>query len=242
MNTRKNYYQLLHVQPDAPTEVIRSSYRALMQKLKMHPDLGGDPQEASLVNEAYAVLSNSAARQEYDASLKVFNRENLAETITENNRADYSDETSELTTNGICLFCKTPHSFGSSVPPDSSCNTCNSALFPAAKQALEQTDQRLIQRINRQWDITFYTHWPASRSYVGQTHDVSLNGLQLLTTIALNKHQIIKISSKPLDAVAQVVNQREEARGLLGKRWRIGVEFLTLKFHQPQGSFLEIDV
>jgi DnaJ-class molecular chaperone len=49
---RRNYYRILHVQPDAPTEVIKSSYRTLMQRLKMHPDLGGDHSEAALINEA----------------------------------------------------------------------------------------------------------------------------------------------------------------------------------------------
>jgi hypothetical protein len=37
---RRNYYRILHVQPDAPMEVIRASYRTLMQKLRFHPDLG----------------------------------------------------------------------------------------------------------------------------------------------------------------------------------------------------------
>ena len=36
---RRNYYRLLHVQPDAPTEVIKSSYRTLMRTLKRHPAL-----------------------------------------------------------------------------------------------------------------------------------------------------------------------------------------------------------
>lgn len=41
MGHQKNYYQILHVQQDAPTEVIQSTYRTMMQKMKMHPDLGG---------------------------------------------------------------------------------------------------------------------------------------------------------------------------------------------------------
>ena len=45
MENRRNYYRILHVQPDAPTEIIKSSYRTLMQKLRMHPDLGGDQME-----------------------------------------------------------------------------------------------------------------------------------------------------------------------------------------------------
>ena len=42
MQNRRNYYRLLQVQPDAAPEVIKASYRTLMQKLRLHPDLGGD--------------------------------------------------------------------------------------------------------------------------------------------------------------------------------------------------------
>ena len=52
----RNYYDVLHVVRGAPTEIIRSSYRTLMQKLKCHPDLGGDVATAAIINEAYAVL------------------------------------------------------------------------------------------------------------------------------------------------------------------------------------------
>lgn len=38
--SRRNYYRILYLQPEAPAEVIRAAYRALMQTLKAHPDLG----------------------------------------------------------------------------------------------------------------------------------------------------------------------------------------------------------
>ena len=63
---RRNFYRLLHVQQDAPTEVIKASYRTLMLRLKHHPDLGGDGWNAALINEAYAVLSNPELRERYD--------------------------------------------------------------------------------------------------------------------------------------------------------------------------------
>jgi curved DNA-binding protein CbpA len=61
---RRNFYRLLHVQPDAPFEVIKASYRALMTL--HHPDVGGDHDAAVLLNEAYAVLSDTSRRAEYD--------------------------------------------------------------------------------------------------------------------------------------------------------------------------------
>jgi hypothetical protein len=66
---RRNYYRILHVQPDAPDAVVKSSYRALMLSLDMHPDRGGEHWNAALINEAHGVLSNPAARAEYDLSL-----------------------------------------------------------------------------------------------------------------------------------------------------------------------------
>ena len=63
---RRNYYRILHVQPDAPVEIIKSSYRTLMQKLKAHPDLGGDEWNAALINEACAVIIDPEKRAAYD--------------------------------------------------------------------------------------------------------------------------------------------------------------------------------
>ena len=37
MENRRNYYRILRVQPDAPLEVIKSSYRTLMTKLGLTP-------------------------------------------------------------------------------------------------------------------------------------------------------------------------------------------------------------
>ncbi len=36
LKNHRNYYQILHVQPDAPDKVIQSCYRTLMQKLNAH--------------------------------------------------------------------------------------------------------------------------------------------------------------------------------------------------------------
>ena len=54
------------MQNDAPPAVIKASYRAIMQKLCAHPDLGGDEWNASLINEARDVLLNPERRAAYD--------------------------------------------------------------------------------------------------------------------------------------------------------------------------------
>ena len=69
VDNRRNYYRILQVQPDAPVSVIRSNYRTLLQKLRVHPDLGGAHWNASLVNQAYATLKNSVKRAAYDQKL-----------------------------------------------------------------------------------------------------------------------------------------------------------------------------
>ena len=66
---RRNHYRVMQVQPDAPFEVIRANYRALVQKLKLHPDLGGDHWTAAHINAAYHVLSNPVLRAAYDREL-----------------------------------------------------------------------------------------------------------------------------------------------------------------------------
>ncbi len=69
MKNRRNYYRILQVQPDAPQAVIRASYKALMRELKLHPDLGGDHWNATVLNDAYTTLGNPARRAAYDKKL-----------------------------------------------------------------------------------------------------------------------------------------------------------------------------
>ncbi|MBQ0961693.1 J domain-containing protein, partial [Ideonella sp. 4Y11] len=67
---RRNLYRILHVQPEAPPEVIKAAWRALMSTLRAHPDLGGDPETAARLNAAYEVLSDPVRRAAYDRGLK----------------------------------------------------------------------------------------------------------------------------------------------------------------------------
>ncbi len=69
MQNRRNFYRLLQVQPDAPIEVIKSNYWTLLQKLRLHPDLGGDTWSASQINQAYATLRDPQQRAAYDKQL-----------------------------------------------------------------------------------------------------------------------------------------------------------------------------
>lgn len=69
MEERRNYYRVLHLQPDAPTGLVKVNYRVLMQKLAVHPDLGGENWRAVHLNAAYRTLSNPESRAQYDREL-----------------------------------------------------------------------------------------------------------------------------------------------------------------------------
>lgn len=66
---KPNYYDILGVSPAASEEIIHAAYRALMLKGRKHPDLGGDPEEAKVIGEAYAVLKDTEKRSRYDSRL-----------------------------------------------------------------------------------------------------------------------------------------------------------------------------
>ncbi len=68
-NERRNYYRTLNVQPDATLDIIKNNYRTLLQKLRLHPDLGGKDWNASIINEAYSILSHTEKRAAYDKNL-----------------------------------------------------------------------------------------------------------------------------------------------------------------------------
>ncbi|MEM6986159.1 MAG: J domain-containing protein [Pseudomonadota bacterium] len=69
MDNRRNSYRLLRVQPEAPTGLIKQSYRTLMQHMRLHPDLGGDTEQAALINLAYRTLVDPRKRAREDTDL-----------------------------------------------------------------------------------------------------------------------------------------------------------------------------
>jgi len=66
---KTTYYDILGVSPAASHEIIHAAYRALMLKCRKHPDLGGDPEEAKTINEAYSILKDTDRRARYDQKI-----------------------------------------------------------------------------------------------------------------------------------------------------------------------------
>ncbi len=93
---RRNYYRILNIQPDAPLEIIKNNYRTLLQKLRLHPDLGGKHWNASIINEAYNILRHPDKRAAYDNNLlKQYGVHKLAQGHLEKSELIDSANTSE---------------------------------------------------------------------------------------------------------------------------------------------------
>jgi DnaJ-class molecular chaperone len=92
-SNKRNYYRILYVQPDAPMEVVQASYRTIMQKLKAHPDLGGDHWNASVINAAFKTLGDPDKRRAYDKKLfKKSTWKSLGQQTNHQRRQDYSPD------------------------------------------------------------------------------------------------------------------------------------------------------
>ena len=237
-----DYYEILHVQPEAPEAVIRASYRALMQKLRMHPDLGGDTSAAALINEAYAVLTDSQRRAAYDAARAAAEtRGDASGPAAAGPDAGMGDTTTNLVQprNPLqeCVFCVTPHAFGNSILPDAVCVTCRSPLALAEPRRFEQSDQRAVSRISSKLDVRFFTEWPQPRAHHGITGDVSLNGMRLMSQRPLEVGDMVKLECNVLEAVAVVKNATQQRRGF-GLDCSAGLSFVTLRFDRSVGGFV----
>lgn len=228
MKNRRNYYRILNVQPDAPSEVIRSSYRTMMQRMGMHPDLGGDQHTAAMLNEAYETLMNAANRSAYDQ---------------ENREAEWSLHTRKARAAGVdarasqvqCAFCAYRFPAVQMEPAPSACANCRSPLRPpAAMQDQCDADRRAITRLPRNLDLQFYTHWPQPDPWPGRADDISPAGLRFQCATSLADGQVVKIDSVLLSAVARV--RRSEKRDHL---WQVGAQFLSVSFARVRGSFVE---
>lgn len=66
MEGERNYYQVLHISPKADPAIVKAAYYTHLKTLKKHPDLGGDHDVATLINEAYEILSDPEKRRAYD--------------------------------------------------------------------------------------------------------------------------------------------------------------------------------
>jgi hypothetical protein len=223
MENRRNYYRLLQVQPDAPIEVIRASYRTLMRDLKQHPDLGGGSAQAALVNEAYRVLSNPALRAEYNRKLfQRYTKHSLAANAF--GHLAHPDKS--------CPLCKTKLEISS--PPGQTCSVCEIPLQPEGTGA--PPDRRALLRLKRSARVYYWSRWP-QEPQEAKMIDISPRGMRFLCAQRIKPGTLMKISGPGFKASAVVrdLGPREED----GKKLQaVGVSFLAVHFENPRGSFL----
>lgn len=225
MENRRNLYRILHVQPDAPEEIIQSSYRTLMMKLRRHPDLGGDHYTATLINEAYAVLGDPAKRAAYDAASRL---------VAAGPAAAAEQATVTPVPAAACPFCGAVHGFAGRIHSTATCTTCNSPLAPAVRERLD-TGQRAVGRIPRRIALTYFTGWPGQGPFPGESRDLSLHGLQFVVNSALPVSKVIKVECEALVALARVVSCTDNDQR--DWRWIVHAEYVTVRFRRSRGGF-----
>ena len=260
-SNRRNYYRILHVQPDAPEAVIRASYRTIMQRLKAHPDLGGDGQAAALLNEARAVLTDPARRAAYDADFRPSYGRGGAPTGgpttngpttrgpgTEGPTGSAARSATDGTRGGptrpragtqdgpriVCAFCRKPDT--RALRADTLCTGCGSPLHPTSPLGPDARG-RALPRYERNHPALLFTHWPQAQGLPAETRDLSPLGVRLVTTASLAVGSLIKLDSDVCRALVRITSaQRDPADG----RCIVGGSFVTVLFSQPRGGFVSL--
>lgn len=228
---RRNHYRVLFVQPEAPAEVIKAAYRALMSTLRTHPDLGGDPERAARLNAAYHVLSDPEERRRYDQSLRRPSRGKAA-AGAELHAADPAAWRTERR----CPFCHMP--FGTTPTAGARCSRCESPLSPAPaseRASGELVGRRRGERFTRQIDVALRLHGQA-REHTVRLRDVSLTGLSLLCPQPLPPGTALRVIAPQFDTVASVVACRPS-----GGAYSVHARLLTLQLLKT-GRGVYVDV
>ena len=217
MKNRRNYYRVLHVQPDAPAELIKASYRTLMHKMKHHPDLGGDHETAVIINEAYDTLTDSKKRKIYDAQL-----------LSERSNSSVGQQSTRQRTN-----------------PTSAQTTAGKGRVRPAQQRTETPpkddkfdvdtppEHRAMPRVKLGALASFYFEEQPKVKHQGTIIDFSPSGLQVQVEAPVAINNKIRIRSDQLTAKGLISYCKPFGRD----RWRIGVILLETKYSQRQGGF-----
>jgi len=222
MKNRRNYYRILQVQPDAPPEIIHASYRTMMRELKRHPDLGGSTSEASILNEAYEVLSDPQRRAKYDEELFL----------------EYTKKAHSYTKRPItpvfCPICK--RALSRKPEPGEICSTCQTPLESYGTQESGRASSRVLERTKSSDRIHYYSVWPGEAAE-GTMIDFSPRGMRFLCKEKLPPQTVLKISCDLFEASGTVTNVREEISNRR-RRYAVGVSFLAVRFADSHGTFL----
>lgn len=225
---RRNYYRLLHVQADAPAEVIKASYRALM--LLNHPDRGGDHAEAVLLNEAYAVLCDAEKRKAYDVQRAA--RADRSRGAASEAKSEPKRDSAKASTGPRCPLCKmaAPTVIGSSTR----CTRCRAPLAPVSHASDKQrvVERRSMPRVSKSDWALLYVDWPSDVIDV-RMRDLSLDGISVYSGAEQPLDQTIRVAGAAFDVVATIVSCRR-----VGKVFTLHARLVTALFTAPTGGFV----
>lgn len=227
---RRNFYRILHVQPEAPGAVITASYRAMMSKLRLHPDLGGDTAGAALINEAYAVLSDPAKRASYDQKLqtgKAGSRDRAgAAKAPVAQRPDVTN---------VCPFCRAIAR--AAIQANSRCHRCDSPAAPPPARPSGRNElfgRRAMPRMQRSDPVTVVEAWQAPVR-AAQLRDLSVTGISIITDQKIDRQQVIRIIGPLFDILATVVGYRS-----VGQRVEVSGSLLRAIFAKQKGVVVSV--
>lgn len=252
---RRNLYRILHVQPEAPTEIIRASYRTLMSALKAHPDLGGDTETAARINHAWSVLGDAEQRRAYDLQLGAAARRSHRGSRDAGSATQATPpappRTAAAATAGApptgaaarawpgasaasrCAFCR--HDLGARAATEPVCGHCGSPLQtpPPAGGRSEIFGRRHSPRF-----ASKQTAWvrlaQAGAQWSMTVNDVSLRGCGLRSPVPFAAGNVLRVQAESFDGVAEVVSCRPDG----GRGWRVHARWERLRPLQAAGSFV----
>lgn len=227
MKNRRNYYRLLQVQPDAPIEIIRASFRTLMRDLKQHPDLGGSTGNAVLLIEAYETLTDPMRRAAYDETLPTrYNRKAT--------RSPSSEKKPPITE--ACILCG--KALARKISAGDHCPECGIPLLSPNQPTSHHSVRRSLDRIRRNEKVSYWSTWP-QKPREARMSDLSPRGMGFLCKEYLGPGTILKINGLKMLASAIVTNLREEIKE--GRRlYSVGVRFLAVDFEDTRGHFISV--
>lgn len=134
---------------------------------------------------------------------------------------------------GRCPFCGAVRS---PAPPaaDDECARCASPLYPAERHRYDYSGQRMLERMPREHRVAITVAWGSDAALAADMRDLSLNGMRLTAPSPLETDQIVRIDSELCRAIARVAYCRAAPEG----GFSVGLEFLTLRFLRPTGTFV----
>ena len=231
---RRNYYRILQVQPEAPPEVIKASWRALMHAGRGHPDLGGDPAAATLLNEAYAVLGDPDRRRDYDRQLDLGRLRGRVAADVPAVPAPRVDP-ARWRTDRCCPMCRT--ALPAAMRTDARCTCCDAPLTPAPEAPSGERallGRRAAARRARN-DTAALISDCRGVPIDARLIDLSHGGAALFAAASVSPGMAVRVVTGSIDAVGRVVAcHRSQAQ------WRIRVQWLTARPLAGKGVWVRV--